>query len=86
MFVDMASANPVVFVDHMTALKLLAEQQPAYLNQIVQIVGAVGTVSLVTILSYSINKILTLPKFIMIQEALLTIKRVHKYLQYQVDF
>ncbi|WAR14734.1 LOW QUALITY PROTEIN: MELT-like protein, partial [Mya arenaria] len=46
MFVDMATANPSVFIDHVTALKLLAEQQPVFIHQIVQIVGAVGTVSL----------------------------------------
>ncbi|WAR14779.1 MELT-like protein [Mya arenaria] len=46
MFVDMATANPAVFIDHVTALKLLAEQQPVFIHQIVKIVGAVGTVSL----------------------------------------
>ena len=45
LFIDLATANPTVFVDHVTALKQLAEQQPVYTNQVVQIVGAVGTVS-----------------------------------------
>ncbi|XP_053380876.1 ventricular zone-expressed PH domain-containing protein homolog 1-like [Mercenaria mercenaria] len=45
MFVDMATANPVVFVDHVTSLKEIAEQQPVYIHQVVQIIGALGTVS-----------------------------------------
>lgn len=45
MFVDMAIANPVVFIDHVTSLKQLTEQQPVYIHQVVQIIGAVGTVS-----------------------------------------
>lgn len=49
MFVDMATANPRTFVDHVTSLKQLAEQQPVYIHQVVQIIGATGTVSQVII-------------------------------------
>jgi hypothetical protein len=49
MFVDMATANPVVFVDHVTSLKEIAEQQPVYIHQVVQIIGAIGTVSQVSV-------------------------------------
>ncbi|KAL4221293.1 sensory organ morphogenesis [Mactra antiquata] len=45
MFVDMATANPVVFIDHVTSLKELCESQPVYIHQVVQIIGAIGTVS-----------------------------------------
>ncbi|XP_052212839.1 ventricular zone-expressed PH domain-containing protein homolog 1-like [Dreissena polymorpha] len=45
MFVDMATANPAAFIDHMTVLKQMVDQQAAFLHQVVQIVGAVGTVS-----------------------------------------
>lgn len=45
MFVDMASANPVVFIDHVTTLKELCELQPVYMHQVVQIIGAIGTIS-----------------------------------------
>ncbi|KAH3823592.1 hypothetical protein DPMN_125400 [Dreissena polymorpha] len=41
----MATANPAAFVDHMTVLKQMVDQQAAFLHQVVQIVGAVGTVS-----------------------------------------
>lgn len=45
MFIDLATANPIVFVDHVTTLKEIAEQQPVYIQQVVQIIGALGTVS-----------------------------------------
>lgn len=45
MFTDMATANPVIFVNHVTSLKMLAERQPVYIHQVVPIIGAVGTVS-----------------------------------------
>ncbi|KAH3823606.1 hypothetical protein DPMN_125415 [Dreissena polymorpha] len=41
----MATANPAAFIDHMTVLKQMVDQQAAFLHQVVQIVGAVGTVS-----------------------------------------
>ncbi|WAR14755.1 MELT-like protein [Mya arenaria] len=41
----MATANPAVFIDHVNALKLLAEQQPEFIHQIVQIVGAAQSAS-----------------------------------------
>lgn len=44
MFVDMATANPKAFVDHLPLLKDLAEQQPMYFVQVIQIVGAVGNI------------------------------------------
>ena len=58
MFVDMATANPVVFVDHVTSLKEIAEQQPVYIHQVVQIIGAIGTVSQVS--GHFIYSLLTL--------------------------
>jgi hypothetical protein len=36
MFVDMATANPKAFVDHLPLLKDLAEQQPMYFVQVIQ--------------------------------------------------
>ncbi|WAR14791.1 TTI1-like protein [Mya arenaria] len=42
----MTTANPAVFIDYRTALNLLAEQQPVYIYQVVQLVGIVGTASL----------------------------------------
>ena len=45
MFIDIATSSPVIFVDHVTTLKQLAEQQPVYIHQVVQIIGAIGTVS-----------------------------------------
>ena len=49
MFTDMATANPVIFVNHVTALKNLAERQPVYIHQVVPIIGAVGTVNQVRV-------------------------------------
>ena len=49
MFTDMATANPVIFVNHVTSLKNLAERQPVYIHQVVPIIGAVGTVNQVRI-------------------------------------
>jgi hypothetical protein len=51
MFVDMATANPKAFVDHLPLLKDLAEQQPMYFVQVIQIVGAVGNIDEVCYLS-----------------------------------
>lgn len=45
MFIDMATSSPVIFIDHVATLKQLAEQQPVYIHQVVQIIGAIGTVS-----------------------------------------
>ena len=50
MFTDMATANPVIFVNHVSSLKNLAERQPVYVHQVVPIIGAVGTVNQVRIL------------------------------------
>ena len=60
MFIDLATANPIVFVDHVTQLKQFSEQQPIYTQQVVQIVGAVGTVSkvcFVCLFVYCLDKI-----------------------------
>lgn len=43
-FVDMATSNPRAFVSYLPSLKDLAEQQPMYFVQMVQIVGAVGNI------------------------------------------
>ncbi|XP_063409300.1 ventricular zone-expressed PH domain-containing protein homolog 1-like isoform X1 [Mytilus trossulus] len=44
MFVDMATANPKAFVDYLPSLKDLAEQQPMYFIQVIQIIGAIGNI------------------------------------------
>lgn len=43
-FVDMATFNPKAFVSYLPLLKDLAEQQPMYFVQMIQIVGAVGNI------------------------------------------
>ena len=53
MFTDMATANPVIFVNHVTALKNLSERQPVYIHQVVPIIGAVGTVNQVRVLTFT---------------------------------
>ena len=49
MFVDMATANPSAFVKHVDTLKQVAEQQPVYSTQVIQIIGATGTISEVSV-------------------------------------
>ncbi|KAK3609256.1 hypothetical protein CHS0354_006181 [Potamilus streckersoni] len=43
MFVDMATANPSAFLSHVINLKHFAEEQPIYMHQVVQVIGATGT-------------------------------------------
>ena len=43
-FVDMAGTSPEPFVNLVTQLKQTAEQQPANLGQVAQVLGAVGRI------------------------------------------
>ncbi|XP_060066450.1 protein melted-like [Ylistrum balloti] len=45
LFVDMATANPFIFVDHVPTLQKAAEQQPTFLIQVIQIMGALATLN-----------------------------------------
>lgn len=58
MFVDMATANPKAFVDYLPSLKDLAEQQPMYFIQVIQIIGAIGNIDQVC-LSWVFNGIVS---------------------------
>ena len=51
MFVDMATANPKPFVDHVTKLRSFAEQQPVHIVQVFQIIGAIGSINEVIVWS-----------------------------------
>ncbi|KAK3105302.1 hypothetical protein FSP39_021942 [Pinctada imbricata] len=44
MFVDMATASPAPFVDHVTKLHQVAEQHPAHIVQVLQVIGAIGSI------------------------------------------
>ncbi|XP_041377573.1 ventricular zone-expressed PH domain-containing protein homolog 1-like [Gigantopelta aegis] len=44
-FVNMATANPAAFVDHLDPIKKTVETQPMLMPLVAQIVGAVGTVN-----------------------------------------
>lgn len=44
MFVDMSTANPTAFVNHVNTLKKHVEKQPNFQIQMIQVVGAVGTI------------------------------------------
>lgn len=50
MFVDMATSNPQVFVEHIETLKQLGEKQPGNMVQIIQIIGAIGTINEVSVI------------------------------------
>jgi hypothetical protein len=44
-FVDMAMSGPATFIPHSDTLTQLAETQPLYITQVIQIMGAMATVS-----------------------------------------
>lgn len=55
MFVDMATANPTAFVNHVKTLKKHVEKQPNFHIQIIQVIGAVGTIDEVSNISSQSN-------------------------------
>ncbi|OWF39852.1 Ventricular zone-expressed PH domain-containing protein-like 1 [Mizuhopecten yessoensis] len=44
LFVDMATASPLIFVDHVSTLQKVAKQQPTHIVQVMQIMGALVTI------------------------------------------
>jgi len=54
LFVDMATANPKVFVNHVTTLQQCAETQPTSMVQVIQIMGAIATIDEVGYIGYLI--------------------------------
>ena len=49
MFVDMATANPAAFIDHIDPIKKSVETQPMLMSMMAQVVGAIGTVNKVSL-------------------------------------